>query len=435
MITRTFIMSLLVSSVIGTRVLQDKVQYHPSRIIVGTNAETVNTLDVNVLRSKFGVSVTKFIGNDVVLMNINDNMNLLSKIEVLKKTNQFKFVEPDYRAISLYKDGGSSFDLYGIDKISMPCVWSKITNGSANARVCVIDTGVAYSHPDIVGNIWQNPWEKNVGNGIDNDLNGYVDDVYGLNAITDKGNATDDNVHGTHVAGTIGAIKNNVGVVGVAPKINIIPCKFLSADGSGYYSDAIQCIEYCKGVFEKYRKIDSKKNSFTGIYSNSWGGYSYSSALYDSIKNLNEGATQSLFIAAAGNNAFNTDTTPMYPAAMDLDNIVSVAATDSTDTLAYFSNYGINSVDIAAPGVDIVSTGLSSTYVSLSGTSMATPFVSSVAALLAYKKVNATAAEIKNALMLGVDVLPNLQTFVKSGGRLNALKSMNILLKKSVRCQ
>lgn len=421
----------------GTRVLHDKVQYHPSRVIVGmdvSNAESVNVLDANILRSKFGVSVSKFIGNDIAVMNINDKMNLFDKIEVLKKTNQFKFVEPDYRAVSLYKDGGSSFDLYGIEKISMPCVWSKITNGSANARVCVIDTGVSYTHSDLAANIWQNPWEKSIGPGNDNDLNGYVDDVYGLNAITNKGNATDDNVHGTHVAGTIGATKNNIGVIGVAPKVNIIPCKFLSADGNGYYSDAIQCIEYCKGVFEKYRKIDPQKNSFTGIYSNSWGGYSYSSALYDSIKKLNEGATQSLFIAAAGNNAYNTDTTPMYPAAMDLDNIVSVAATDSVDKLAYFSNYGLNSVDIAAPGVDIVSTGLSNTYVSLSGTSMATPFVSSVAALLAYKKVNATSAELKSSLMLGVDLLPNLQTLVKSGGRLNALKSINILLKKSVKC-
>jgi thermitase len=430
-------MFLLISSVICTRVLQDKTQYHPSRIIVGTyasNAETVNALDIDVLSNKFGVSITKFIGDDIVVMNVNDNMRLLDKIEVLKNTNQFAFVEPDYRAFSVYKDGVDSFDLYGIDKISMPCVWSKITNGSANARICVIDTGVTYTHPDIADNIWQNPWERNIGPGIDNDLNGYVDDVYGLNAITDKGNATDDNVHGTHVSGIIGAIMNNVGVIGVAPKINIIPCKFLSADGKGYYSDAIQCIEYCKGVFEKYRKIDSQKNSFTGIYSNSWGGYSYSSALYNSIQKLNDGVTQSLFIAAAGNDALNADTTPMYPAGLQLDNIVSVAATDANDKLAYFSNYGVNSVDIAAPGVDIISTGLSNTYVSLSGTSMATPFVSSVAALLAYKKVNATAAEIKNALMSGVDILPNLQTFVKSGGRLNALKSMNMLLKKNIKC-
>ncbi len=437
MFKNVFVLFLCYSSVFGARSLQEKINYHPSRIIVGTgvsNAETGNSLDVDLLNVKFGVSVSKYIGSDTFVLDITDNTKVLDKIEVLKKTSRFTFVEPDYRAFSTFKDGDTSAELYGIDKISMPCVWSKITNGSANARVCVIDTGVAYSHPDLSGNVWQNPWEKKIGAGVDNDFNGYVDDVYGINAITNTGNGTDDHVHGTHVSGTIGAMMNNVGVVGVAPKVNIIPCKFLSADGWGYYSDAIQCIEYCKGVFDKYRKMDPKKNSFTGVYSNSWGGPSYSDALFNSVKKLNEGETQALFIAAAGNSALNTDTTPFYPAALKLDHVVSVAATDKDDKLAYFSNYGVNSVHLAAPGVDIVSTGLSNTYRSLSGTSMATPFVSGVASLMAYKKINATSVEIKNALLSGVDVLPNLQTVVKSGGRLNALKSLNLLLNKNTKC-
>jgi len=437
MFKNIILLSLCFSSVFGARSLQDKLQYHPSRVIVGTdvsNAESVNAVDVGSLSDKFGVSVSKYIGSDTFVLDITDNTKVLDKIEVLKKTNKFTFVEPDYRAFSTFKDGDASVDLYGIDKISMPCVWSKITNGSANARVCVIDTGVAYSHPDLSGNVWQNPWEKKIGPGVDNDFNGYVDDVYGINAITNTGNGTDDHVHGTHVSGTIGAIRNNIGVIGVAPKSNIIPCKFLSADGWGYYSDAIQCIEYCKGIFDKYRQTDSKKNSFTGIYSNSWGGSSYSDALYNSVKKLNEGTTQALFVAAAGNSAMNNDGTPFYPASLKLDHVVSVAATDKDDKLAYFSNYGVNSVHLAAPGVDIVSTGLSNTYRSLSGTSMATPFVSGVASLMAYKKINATSVEIKNALLSGVDVLPNLQTVVKSGGRLNALKSLNLLLSKNTKC-
>lgn len=428
---RLVLLSLLfVSSVFGGRVLQDKQKYHSSRLIVGTD---ITSLDVNTLEN-YGVKVNDVLNGDSFVLDITDNTKVDDKIKALHASNMFKYVEPDYVASSLVQDGPSSPNLYGLDKISMPCVWSKVTDSSTNAHVCVIDTGVSFTHPDLTANMRQNPWEKKLKPGVDDDKNGYADDVYGINAITNTGNATDDNGHGTHVAGTIGAVHNKLGVLGVAPKAGIIPCKFLSAGGSGYYSDAIKCIQYCKSFFDKYRTSNSSKYPLTNVYSNSWGGYGYSQALFDAIKNLNQGATQSLFVAAAGNAAVNADTTPMYPAAYNLPNIVSVAATDENDNLASFSNYGVNTVHLAAPGVNIVSTYLSNGYASLSGTSMATPHVSGVAMLMAYKKLDATATEIKSALLSGVDKLPQLSSKVQSGGRLNALKSLNILLKTNKSC-
>jgi subtilisin family serine protease len=331
MILNALFLLLSLQSVVGA-----DVAYHPSRVIVGTNFYETGNLDISSLETTYGVKVARYIGSDMLVMNIEDQVKVDDKIKALKDSSLFRFVEPDYKTTPMYQDGTGSPNLYGMDKISMPCVWSKITNGTANTRVCVIDTGVDYKHTDLVANIWVNPWENKIGMGVDNDKNGYVDDVYGINAITNKGNATDDHYHGTHVSGTIGAVRNDKGVIGVAPKVDIIPCKFLSSSGSGYYSDAIQCIEYCKAIFDKYRSMDATKHQYTGIYSNSWGGSGFSQALYDSIKKLETGSTQSLFIAAAGNSASNSDVTPMYPAAYDLNNIVSVAATDSNDNLASF---------------------------------------------------------------------------------------------------
>lgn len=421
-------------SVFAGRNLKDNVEYHPSRVIVGFDVSTARTFDVDSLNINFGVQLSEHLFGDALVLEITDNTKVSDKIKALENTKLFSFVEPDYKVQSLYKDGSSSYDLYGIDKISMPCVWSKFTNSSTNARVCVIDTGVLYTHPDLAANSWQNPWERKIGPKVDNDLNGYVDDVFGINAITNTGNGTDDHSHGTHCSGTIGAVKNNAGVIGVAPKSSIIPCKFLDASGSGYNSDAIKCINYCKTIFDKYRVMNSTKYQYTGIYSNSWGGGAYSTALYNAINSINSGSTQGLFIAAAGNSGLNADTYPMYPAAYNLNHIVSVAATNANDALASFSNYGATSVDLAAPGVNIVSTVLSNGYASYSGTSMATPHVAGVATLMAYKKIDATSAEIKNALLAGVDKIPNLSGKMVSEGRLNAFKSFNVLFGKNKQC-
>ncbi|MCA9771333.1 MAG: S8 family serine peptidase, partial [Myxococcales bacterium] len=202
------------------------------------------------------------------------------------------------------------------------------------------------------------------GNGLDDDGNGVIDDVHGYNAITNGGNPLDDNDHGSHCSGTIGAVGDNgVGVAGVNWDVSIMAIKFLSAAGSGTTADAIEGIDYAVG----------RKNAGVNlrVLSNSWGGGGFSQALADSIQAAND--ADLLFVAAAGNAGSNNDATPSYPASYDLPNVVSVAATDHNDGLASFSNFGATTVDLGAPGVSVLSTTRNNTYSVFSGTSMATP--------------------------------------------------------------
>ena len=212
---------------------------------------------------------------------------------------------------------------------------------SANVLVGVIDTGVDYNHPDLAANIWTNPGEI-AGNGIDDDGNGYIDDVHGYDFVNNDGDPMDDNGHGTHFSGTIGGVGNNgIGVAGVNWNVKIMALKFLDSGGSGSTANAVAGVQYATMM-----GVD--------VTSNSWGGGGFSQALYDAIDAA--GAANIAFVAAAGNNGANNDTSPAYPAAYDLPNIISVAATDDNDELASFSNYGAASVDLGAPGVDILST-------------------------------------------------------------------------------
>ena len=287
---------------------------------------------------------------------------------------------PNFRLKALEtipNDPGSS-DLWGMtsaEGISAPRAWD-LSTGSNSIVVAVIDTGVDYSHPDLAANMWHNPGEV-PGNGVDDDLNGYVDDVYGVNTITgaaQPGNPMDDHYHGTHVAGTIGAVGNNgIGVVGVSPHVKIMALKFLSASGSGSLAGAIKAIDYATMMRINYG-INVR------LSNNSWGGGGYSTPLEQAISRAK--AAGIIFVAAAGNDGADSDASPMYPAGYDVDNIVAVAAINRDQNLASFSNYGATSVDIAAPGVSIYSTSPNSGYQSLSGTSMATPHVAGALALL-----------------------------------------------------
>ena len=245
---------------------------------------------------------------------------------------------------------------------------SAVTQGDPNLLVAVIDTGVAFSHPDLSGRQWINPGESGGGketNGIDDDGNGFVDDVNGADFLNNDGNPVDDNDHGTHVSGTIAASVNDQGVVGVAPNVKIMALKFLSASGSGSTSDAIEAIGYAKSKGAK-------------ISNNSWGGGGFSQALKDAID-----ASNSLFVASAGNSNNNNDVNPSFPASYDSQNILSVAAVDCHGNRASFSNYGANSVDISAPGVGILSAVAGGGHASFSGTSMASPHAAGSAALAA----------------------------------------------------
>ncbi len=291
----------------------------------------------------------------------------------------------------------------------------EILSAAPNVIVAIIDSGLRYTHEDLAANVWTNPGEI-PGNGVDDDLDGYVDDVHGINAITHGGDPKDESGHGTAVAGTLGAVGNNgKGVVGVAWRVQLLPCKFLAGRESSYVSQAIECIDFAlaKGAH---------------IINASWGGDSYSQALYDAIATTRAAGIP--FVAAAGNNASNNDARPFYPASYDLDNIVSVAATTRTDELAPFSDYGATSVDIAAPGASIVSTFASSDsrYVVFRGTSMAAPYVAGALALLRARFPTNDHAALIQRVFAGVDQLPGLSGRCVTGGRLNLARALGTRL-------
>jgi subtilisin family serine protease len=294
------------------------------------------------------------------------------------------------------------------DDIAAPEAWAT-TTGSSNVVVAVIDTGIDYNHPDLAANIWVNPGENCAGcrnNGIDDDHNGYVDDWRGWDFLNHDNNPLDDNGHGTHVAGTIGAVGNNgIGVTGVDWTVSLMPLKFIGADGTGTLADAVSAILYAS-------------NSGARIMNASWGTSDFSQALLDAIR-VADGAG-SLFVAAAGNNFSDTDAHPNYPSSYEVPNVISVAATDNRDQRAWFSNYGARSVDLAAPGVGIYSTWPGASYQSLDGTSMAAPYVSGAAALVDAAFPSATAVGTKALLLRTVDPVASLNGRATTGGRLDA---------------
>src|SRR5262245_31265417 len=294
--------------------------------------------------------------------------------------------------------GGISGDDIGAER-----AWDKFT-GDPQLLIGDIDTGADYDHPDLAANIWTNPGEI-PGNHIDDDHNGYVDDVHGYDFLNHDGDPRDDNGHGTHTAGTIAAVGNNgLGVTGVVWRAKIVILKFLGSNGAGPTSAAVEALQYAVRMGVR-------------LTNNSWGGGIYSRALEDAITAA--GAAGSLFIAAAGNSRADTDRTPQYPGALPEDCIVTVAATDHADQLASFSNFGATTVDLAAPGVDVLSTFPGGAYRLLSGTSMATPHVTGAAAFLMGRFPAMEAAQVKARLLQFVDPVPGLTGRCVTGGRLD----------------
>ncbi len=299
--------------------------------------------------------------------------------------------------------------------IDAPEAWD-LTKGSKDVIVGVIDTGTDYNHPDLAANIWTNPNEI-AGNGIDDDNNGVIDDIHGFSAVNNNGNPMDGQGHGTHVSGTIGASGDNAtGVVGVNWNVTMIPCQFLGADGSGTTAGAIACINY-------FTNLKQNHGVNVRLTSNSWGGGGFSQALSDAIQAGNNAGI--LFIAAAGNDADNSDVTPHYPSAYNLPGIISVASTDRADNLSSFSTYGAVSVDLGAPGSAILSTTPNNTYASYSGTSMATPHVAGAAALVWSLNPDLSIAEMKTLLMDSGDSLAALAGKTVSGKRLNLKNALD----------
>jgi subtilisin family serine protease len=304
--------------------------------------------------------------------------------------------DPSFGSLWGLSNNGSQGGLLNAD-INIEPAWAL---GTATSIVtAVIDTGVDYTHPDLASNIWTNTDEV-AGNGIDDDGNGFVDDVRGWDFVNNDSDPMDDNGHGTHVAGTIGAVGNNgIGVTGVAWTASIMPLKFLDQSGSGSLSDAIKAIQYAR--------VNGAK-----IINASWGGGGFSSALQSAITQFI--TSGGLFVAAAGNEATNNDVTPSYPA--NYQGVISVGASTRTDTRASFSNYG-TSVDVFAPGQSILSTLPGNRYGSLSGTSMATPQVAGALALLWGQNPTLSANSISQALINSTDNV--LRASNSTHGRIN----------------
>ena len=287
-----------------------------------------------------------------------------------------------------------------------------VSVGSTAHVVAVIDTGIDYTHPDLAGNLWSAPAPFSVtigGVSITCPAGSH-----GFNAIALTCNPMDDHNHGTHVAGTIGAAAGNgIGVVGVNWVTQLMGVKFLDASGSGTIADAINALDF---VMQTRQAFSATGGADVRVLSNSWGGRSFSQALRDEIAVTAD--ADMLFVAAAGNDGFSNDILPMYPADYDVDSIVVVAATTNTDSRAFFSNYGAASVDLGAPGVDILSTTIGNTYGFASGTSMATPHVSGAAALV-LSRCNLATAALRSTLLSTVEPVAALASITTTGGRLD----------------
>lgn len=302
--------------------------------------------------------------------------------------------------------------------------WNAGYTGSDSVYVGIIDEGLEYAHPDLIDNAWTNPFDP--VDGLDNDGNGYVDDVHGWDFFSNDNSVYDGtgDDHGTHVAGTIGASGgNSLGVAGVNWNVTMISTKFLGPNG-GYTSGAVAALDYL---------TDMKLRHGINIVAsnNSWGGGGYSQALLDAItRAANQGI---LFVAAAGNSNVNNDTTASYPsnysttAAAGYEAVIAVAAIDSAGNKASFSSYGATTVDIGAPGVSINSTLPSATYGSYSGTSMATPHVSGAVALYAAANPTATASQIRGALLNSAAPTASMVGRTGTGGRLDISAMMGIV--------
>ncbi len=314
--------------------------------------------------------------------------------------------DPDYGLLWGMNNTGQTGGTADAD-IDAPEAWHQFT-GTADVIVGIIDTGIDYTHPDLAANIWTNAGEI-PGNGIDDDQNGWIDDIHGWDAVNQDGDPMDDNSHGTHCAGTIGGVGNNgLGVAGVNWTVRLMALKFLDSGGGGYTDDAVECLEYAVAMGAI-------------LTSNSWGGGGYSQALEDAITDAHNAGQ--LFVAAAGNSGQDNDAFPNYPSNYDVPNVVAVGATDHDDnrvnTGFWASSFGATTVDVGAPGLDVYSTIPGGGYAYKSGTSMATPHVAGALALLKGVFPNLPPETARLVLINSADPKPQLAGLWVSGGRLN----------------
>jgi len=357
------------------------------------------------------------------LIRLPEGMTVEEGIRVLRESDDVLYVEPNYKVkpLSVIPDDPMFAQLWNMHNtgqtggtpdadIDAPEAWDITTGGDSEVIVAVIDTGVDYTHPDLAANMWVNEAEFSGTPGIDDDGNGYVDDIYGYDFANRDGDPIDDEGHGSHVSGIIGAVANNAeGVAGVCWNVKIMAVKFLEECRNGTISNAISSVEYATLMGAR-------------VISNSWGTDGYSSALEDAIRAAGEAAI--LFITSAGDGGGNNnDIDPHYPSSYKLDNVIAVLSTDHDDRLSEHSDYGLTSVDLGAPGGDsdnqIRSCHRDGGYYSMYGTSMATAHVSGACALIWSVYPTLSPVEVKDLIMRTVDPLPSLAGHCVSGGRLN----------------
>ena len=338
------------------------------------------------------------------LVSIDTSLPVDEALAILaRRSDAIDYVEPIYvvHAFENIPNDPQYGALYGMPQIRANLAWDEHT-GDQDFVIAIIDTGLDYNHQDITGNAWTNPGEIQ-GNGQDDDGNGYVDDIHGYDFSNNDSDPYDDNSHGTHCGGTIGGQGNNgVGVVGVNWNCRLVGVKFLSGGGSGSTEGAIASVQYCAA------------NQFK-VSNNSWGGGGFSQSLYDGIQNAGDQFGH-VFVAAAGNSGSNGAS---YPAAYDCTNIISVAASDSNENRASFSQYHAIEVDLAAPGVDVVSSVPGNGYDSYSGTSMATPHVAGGVGLVYSVMGESSAEEIIDLILSTVRPVSAWNGLTATGGILD----------------
>lgn len=387
------------------------------------NADTVSSF-ANVLAEGDSIRV---LHQDLGLAVVHSSsQSVAALLAAFASRSDIAYAEPNYVIHASSTDGTTTPNdpaynqLWALQKTGAPAAW-KLSSGSASAVVGIIDTGVAYDHPDLAANMWSAPSAFTVN--VDGKSISCPAGSHGLDAVHMNCDPMDGNGHGTHVAGTIGAVGNNaIGVTGMNWSTNMMAFKIFEDNGYGVLSSALRAINFAVQVKRYFANTNTPLN--LRVLSNSWGGAGFSQALLDAIDNV--GKDDILFVAAAGNEGLNVDVQKVYPASAGAANQITVAATDQDDNLAGFSSYGTGSVHLGAPGVAILSTFPGSGYGYMSGTSMATPHVSGAAMLVLSLCPSLDTLALKNVLLSSAAPAPALAGKTMSGGRLNVNGAMQI---------
>lgn len=391
-------------------------------LLVKFREPTNSSLTAKINREMDSEFVERLGDKSLHRIELSDEISVETAIAKLNRYPEIEYAQPNfYYRLAVSPDDTRFSELWGMEKISAPAAWD-ITSGSSDTIVAVIDTGIRYTHEDLAANMWTNSGET-PNNGIDDDNNGFIDDVHGYDFRFNDSDPDDEfgSGHGTHVAGTIGAVGNNsLGVTGVNWNVRLMAIKIYSSTGTDTTSAMlINAYNYVRMMKERGENIRVTNNSYSGCNE----ACSYDQATKDALDAMGNAGILNVF--AAGNDARNVETNPAYPGSYNSSTVLTVASSTSTDTRSGFSNFGSTRVDLAAPGSGILSTTrTAANYGNSSGTSMASPHAAGAAALLSSHNPSLTNASLKATLMNTVDVLANWDGVVKTSGRLNVANAL-----------